>query len=395
MILGAGPFQLPAIRKAVARGHYVITVDYLPHNIGHKFSHQYVNCSTTDRECVARAARENDIDGICTFSSDVAIPTVGYVCEQLGLPGVSLVAAETLSMKHRFRSFLRECGLPHPQFVIARSFDEFREQEELIEYPVVFKPVDTSGSRGISCVSTPSEREAVRKAFENALQYSRSGTVCVEEFIRGVEVGGDGVLLDGKFLFITITHKHLDGFLVRGHSLPTNICDDDQKRVREILELCCSEVGYTDGPLNFDVIVSDERVVIIEMSPRNGGNGIPSVIARATGVDIEVATLALALGEEPDMTQHTTEIQGAASWVFGSERGGTLQSIRDLEAVRSDVPEVFDLFVAVPINGEVKPFEHNGNLVGYALFDCTPPERYDEITTRIEQALCMEITANE
>lgn len=391
MILGAGPFQVPGIQKAVALGHHVITVDYFPDNIGHRFSHERVNCSTTDRESVARAARDLEVGGICTFSSDVAVPTVGYVCEQLGLPGVSSVAAETMATKHLFRAFLRERGLPHPQFVAARSFDDLHNLARQLRFPVIFKPVDTSGSRGVTKVAKPDER-AVRTAFEYARAFSRSGTVCVEEFIEGIEVGGDAILHGGRLAFLAITHKHLSGFVVTGHNLPTTISPEDQMGVRAALEACCAALGYADGPLNFDVMVTPERPVILEMSARNGGNGIPSVIARATGIDVEVATLQIALGDSPVLGDGV-KISGAGSWVFGAAHRGVLRDVRQLDEVRDVVPELFDLYFAVEPGGVVNRFEHNGNLLGYALFDCDPPGRYDEIAAKISHALRIDIEA--
>jgi biotin carboxylase len=256
---------------------------------------------------------------------------------------------------------------------------------------MVFKPVDTSGSLGVTKLLAPDDC-AANVAFERARSYSRSGTVCVEEFVAGIEVGGDGVLRNGQFAFIAITHKHLDGFVVRGHNLPTNITVDDQRRVRFALEECCAALGYRDGPLNFDVMVSPERIVILEMSARNGGNGIPTIIARSTGVDVEVATITLALDEEINLPVDDPPIRGAGSLVFGSERAGVLRSIRGLADIQSEIPEVFDLYLAVLPGSVVNRFEHNGNLIGCALFDCEPPESYDAIATRIIQALCLVVT---
>ena len=390
MILGAGLFQLPAIRKAVDLGHYVITVDYLPENVGHKASHCYVNCSTTDRERVARAARDFGVDGVLTFGSDVAVPTVGYVCEQLDLPGVSLTAAETMTQKHLFRAFLQEHGLPHPKFVISKSAAGLREILEDLRFPVIFKPVDASGSRGLTKLDIPNESEIVA-AFDYAKGFSRSGVVCVEEFVDGTDVSGDGVLCNGSFSFIAITHKYLSDLIVTGHSMPANISNEAQARVIDALEKCCRALGYTDGPLNFDVMVSPEQIIIIEMSARNGGNGIPSVIARATGIDVEVASLRLALGEEPRMQLDSLAKGGAGSWIFGNAAGGLLGDLRGLEAICTDVPEVFDLYLAVQPGSPVKPFDHNGNLIGCALFDCKSSKHYEDITRRISHALQIRI----
>lgn len=390
MILGAGPFQLPAIRKAVELGYRVTTVDYLPDNVGHRHSQQSVNCSTADVECVYQAARDLKIDGICTFSSDVAVPTVAAVAARLGLHGARLKVAQIMADKGRFRAFLEEAGLDHPRFVIARDYAQAAAGFSRLQAPVIFKPVDASGSRGMTVLHAWTEAEA-RRAFAHALQFSRSSVVCVEEFIDAVEVGGDAFLSQGRIAFLAITHKHLSGLVVTGHSLPSNLSPEDQERVRAALDQTCAALGYGDGPLNFDVMVSPQRVVILEMSPRNGGNGIPAVIERATGVDVEELALRIAAGDPLPPLASMAMQQGAGSCVFGSRRGGLFKSIADADELRRAVPEVFDFHLALWPGERVSPFEHNGNLIGYVLFDCRDAADYDRLTRAINAALAIAI----
>lgn len=391
MILGAGPFQVPAIKKAVSLSLHVITVDYLPNNIGHRYSHEYVNCSTTDRDGVLQAAIQKNISGICTFSSDAAIPTVGYVTENIGLPGPSLAVAETMAYKHRFRAFLQAKGLSCPSFAIARSAEDAWKNANRLKFPILAKPVDTSGSRGISKVSS-CDSPAVTNAFAHAINFSPLGVVCLEEFIEGIEVGGDGFLCNGKFSFIAITHKHMRGFIVVGHSIPASISPFDQNRVRIALEDCCNAVGYNNGPLNFDVMVTTDEVFILEMSARNGGNGIPSVIDRATGVDLERMTIKYAVGEDVEPPLLNQKSNTAGSFIFGSEIEGILQHISNFDTVQVEVPELFGLFLAIHPGDKVSSFTHNGNLIGYALFDFLKPDSYDSVSQRILESLKIEVS---
>lgn len=391
MILGAGPFQVPAIRKAAALGCHVITVDYLPDNVGHKFSQHYVNLSTVDQEAVLQAARELRIDGICTFSSDVAIPTVAYVCSSMGLPGASVFAAETMATKHRFRAFLRQSGLACPDFLSGDNLDAITGNLDQITPPVVFKPVDTSGSRGITRLDR-FDPALVEKAFAKAQGYSRSKTVCVEEFVAGTEVGGDAILVDGRVAFVAITHKHLNGFVVTGHSLPTNISRRDQERVVEHIEAICDALAYRSGPLNFDAIVSSDRVTMLEMSARNGGNGIPAVIERATGVDVEAAAIHLALGIAPCWPDNREMKHGAGSFVFGSQTAGRLRRMCSAADLQRLVPEVFQAYFTRQSGDRIEAFEHNGNLIGFALFDCQDAADYERVTEKISASIDLEIS---
>lgn len=391
MILGAGPFQVPAIRKAAALGCHVITVDYLPDNVGHPYGHQFVNLSTVDKESILAAARDLRIDGICTFSSDVAISSVAYVCENLGLPGASPAVAETMATKHCFRAFLQRAQLASPHYVSGDTLESIATGLQRLSLPIIFKPVDTSGSRGITRLDCL-DLESAASAFRKAQSYSRSRTVCVEEFVAGTEVGGDAILVDGRVAVVAITHKHMRGFVVSGHSLPADITVQDQLRVVEHIETVCNALGYVSGPLNFDVIVSADAVIMLEMSARNGGNGIPEVIERATGVDVELAAIELALGLSPRFPDRVEIEHGAGSFVFGHSTGGRLERICSGEDLRRLVPEVFHVHFNKRPGDRIEPFEHNGNLIGFALFDCRNAAEYERITEEISDALNLEIS---
>jgi len=386
MILGAGLHQLSAIRKAVDLGYHVITADYLPDNVGHQDSHQYVNVSTVDLEGVLQAAVRMEIDGICTFSSDVALTTVGYVCDQMGLPGITREIAETVSNKDKFRSFMVRHNKRTPRFASGKQYEELYERMIELKLPIMVKPVDSSGSRGITKLETRDAGKA-SVAFHKARGFSRSGRVCMEEYLEGIEVGGDGILADGRFAFIAVTHKYLNNFIVTGHRLPTAISPEDRMCVVDTLEDCCQTLGYRNGPLNFDVIVDDHHATIIEIGGRTGGNGIPAVIQRATTVDVEAATLKSAMGEQVTFANRGDTIRGCGSVVFGSSSPGVLERISTFEELRHHLPKVLELNLALRKGQPVEAFGHNGSLIGYAVFDCADAGEYAMLSHRIVEAL--------
>jgi hypothetical protein len=258
----------------------------------------------------------------------------------------------------------------------------------------MFKPVDTSGSRGVSRVDAFDE-DQIRRAFEYAQGYSPSKAVCVEEYLDGTEVGGDGLLVDGRLAFAAITHKHKRGFVVTGHSLPTNISADDQERVCREVEVNCAATGYSDGALNFDVMVSPDRVTVLEMSPRHGGNGIPMLIEHGTGVDILAATLRFAVGEDVVLAADPAVRKPCGSWVFGSDRAGIVEEIASEEMVRSAVPEVLTCSIHAQQGEQVPAFIHNGNSLGFVLFDCFPQAEYEQVVARLQSALRLKVRAVE
>jgi biotin carboxylase len=390
LILGAGIHQVSAIRKAVAMGWRVVTADYLPGNLGHRYSHEYVNVSTADVDGVVREALRLRVDGVCTFGSDAALASVGAVCDRLGLRGISRRAAQIMSRKDLFRAFMRSGGRRAPRFVSGTKDSEVVESMAGLSFPVVVKPVDSSGSRGVARLDAMDPGKALA-AVRGAMGYSHSRTVCAEEFLEGVEVGGDGLLAGGRFAFVAVTQKHLDGFLVKGHRLPGALSPADAGAVVEALEDCCGALGYREGPLNFDVMVHGGRATIIEISGRLGGNGIPAVIERATGEDLEEAVLRGALGERTAFRSRGEALRGCASVVFGSPVGGTIERIESFEGVRRLVPEVLELRLAASEGERAEAFAHNGAMIGYAVFDCARAEDYASLSGRIVDSIGLRV----
>jgi len=386
MILGAGINQLLGIKKAVDLGYFVITLDFLPHNVGHNYSHQYVNCSTMDKERVLSIAKELNIDGIVTFASDVATSTVGFVAQQIGIPGGFATEAQIMSNKSKFRIHQKGQGLNRPDFIVGSSYEEIEKLLSSLITPLMFKPVDTSGSRGISRVCEINSSSCA-EAFEIAKRFSYTGTVIVEEFIEGTEVGGDGFLKDGKLKFAIITQKHTRHFVVTGHRIPTDLSIGDQERVIEELNKTCDTIGYTEGPINYDVIVTNEKITIMEMSPRLGGNGIPMIVERSTGFDIIGTSILFALNEDISFPKVSHPKNSCGSLVFGSEQKGVLEHIVAKDELVEAVPEVFEYSLNFNIGEVVPSFKHSGNSMGYVLFDCPVPTNYLLLTKTIEKTL--------
>ena len=189
LVLGGNLFQLPAIKYAKKRGYYVITCDYLPDNPGHKYADEYHNISTTDKEAVLKLAKELSIDGILCFCSDPAAPTDAYVTDKMGITGNPYEKIKILAEKHYWRKFLSENNFCVPK---AKAYTLFEEIDlDFWNYPVMVKPVDSSGSKGITKVY---DKDKVYSAFNYALSYSRNKIIIIEDYIEkiGYQIGGDG-----------------------------------------------------------------------------------------------------------------------------------------------------------------------------------------------------------
>ena len=198
-MLGGSLYQTYAIKEAVKMGYYVITCDYLPSNPGHQYAHEYHNVSTTDKEAVLKLARQLNVDGIVAYASDPAAPTAAYVCEQLGLPTSPYKSVEILSKKHLFRKYLSDHGFNVPR---AQSYTSYQEAEKDIDsfnLPIMVKPVDSSGSKGINKLT---DKSKLKSYFDDALSYSRDKIVIMEEFIekQGPQISGDAFSVNGELV---------------------------------------------------------------------------------------------------------------------------------------------------------------------------------------------------
>ena len=178
MLLGGNYFQMTLIKAAKELGCHVITVDYLPNNPGHKYADEYYNISTIDKEAILNLAKKLKIDGICTYASDISAPTVAYVAEKLGLPTNPYESVHILTNKHLMRKFLKEHKFNVPKSEGFNNFSDAFEYFRSLKKIAMIKPVDSSGSKGVSKISSEDE---FKSAYDEAMRYSLSKNIIVEE----------------------------------------------------------------------------------------------------------------------------------------------------------------------------------------------------------------------
>ena len=303
LMLGGSIYQTFAIKEAVKLGYYVITCDYLPGNPGHKFAHEYHNVSTTDKESVLALAKDLKVDGVVAYASDPAAPTAAYVCEKLGLPTSPFKSVEILSKKHLFRKYLAENGFNVPK---ANSYTRFEEAEQDLKnfhLPVMVKPVDSSGSKGVNKLTDPAQLKAF---FEDALSYSRDKIVLIEEFIvkNGPQISGDAFSVDGKLVFHCLGNEFYStkvdkDFAPLGECWPTVMSQEVIETLAVDLQRLISSLGMKSNAYNVEAIYGvDGKVYILELGARSGGSLIPQVTALATGVDMVPYVIKAAMGED-------------------------------------------------------------------------------------------------
>lgn len=306
MLLGGLRYLIPVIEAAHKLGLYVITCDYLPDNIAHKYSDEYRNVSIIDKEAVLKVARELEIDGIMSFAVDPGVVTAAYVAEQMGLPFAgSYEAVRILQNKDLFRNFLREHGFNCPWSYGFASVEEAIAASSTFSYPAIVKPTDAAGSKGVSRVDSLGELE---KAVNYAFKYSISGRIIIEEFLekKGCSSDTDSFSVDGKLAFVSFSAQRFDEsapnpYTPSAYSWPSTFSAEEEAELAGEIQRLITLLNLKTSIYNIETrVATNGKAYIMEMSPRGGGNRLAEVLRMATGVDLITAAVAAAVNEPID-----------------------------------------------------------------------------------------------
>ena len=285
LILGGGFQQLPAIRKAHELGLTVLLADYLPDAPGRREADQSFLISTRDKDKILDLARKEDVDGILAFASDPAEETAAYVAEKMDLPGGMYAAAGILGNKRKFREFLAMHRIPAP-----RHFPMDYPESDL-PYPVVIKPLDSSGSKGVTILRSYDAGRLLR-AYQAAVSCSLSGQAMTEEYIPyGYRhlIGGDVIVRGGNVVLYGLMdciREERKNLVPCGKIYPCGAGDEVKVRIARIMQTVIHGLSITDAEMNVEFIAGkDGEVYPIEIALRCGGNGIPQLLSDATGID--------------------------------------------------------------------------------------------------------------
>lgn len=332
MILGGSRYIIPVIKTAQVMGMHVITCDYLPDNIGHKYSDEYHNVSITDKEKVLELAKRLTIDGIVSFATDPGVVTAAYVAEKLGLPGCPYKSVEILQNKDKFRHFLSENKFNVPLAHGYSSKEDAKLGIKQFSFPVIVKPVDSAGSKGVSRVDN---YEALDAALSEAFDHSLSGRVIIEEFLEKVGCSSDTdcFSVDNKLVFASFDCQYFDEnslnpYTPAGYSWPSDMPASAQSELRSELQRLIKLLQLGTSIYNVETrFCTDGKAYIMEVSPRGGGNRLAEMLKIACGQDLIEANIRGALGM-PIQELHDPVYKGAwAEYIIHSNKQGIFEKL--------------------------------------------------------------------
>ena len=385
MLLGGLRYLKPVIEAAHKQGYYVITADYLPDNIAHKWSDEYCNVSIIDKEAVLKEAQRLQIDGIMSFACDPGVVAASYVQNKMGLPSFGpFESVEILQNKDKFRAFLTKNGFNVPQAKGFDSIDAAMEEIYWYPWPVIVKPTDAAGSKGVTRVDKP---EDLKPALEYAMEHSISGHIIVEEFIdkQGCSSDTDSFTENGKLKFVSFCAQRFDAeatnpYTPAAYSWPSTFTKEQEEYLTSEIQRLITLLNMKTAVYNIEVRVAlNGKPYIMELTPRGGGNRLCEMLRYATGVDMITAITRAMVGdpilepiEQKPYNGHWAEI------ILHADKSGVFDHLEICKDLPAEIAEE-DLWVKK--GDKVESFEGANNAIGTLVLKFQTSEKLEYAIT--------------
>lgn len=333
-ILGGGQWQVPTIRLAKSLGYRTLVTDIFAERPGYTWADEYAVRDITDREGTLKVAQQHRIDGIVCDTTDVGVPTMAYVAEKMGLPGIGYETALNFTNKYRMRSITSAAGVSNPCFRLAESVQAACKAAAHVGFPAVIKPLDNQSSRGVHIVYSPQEIEA---AYSDAARSTHADAVLVEGFLDGVEVTVESFSLDGEVVVLGISDK--DHFPHRPEvasrlTYPADFPPAILEKICEVNQRVIKALGMKTGVTHAEYMVVSSDVYLVEIAARGGGSRVYSdIVPYLAGAPIPQAYLQFIAGES--ISVRPDGEQRAANLAFFPFPSGRVRRICGVEEARA------------------------------------------------------------
>ena len=365
-IIGASYLQLPLIRKAKAMGLETHVFAWAAGDVGESEADHFYPISIVERERILEECRRIGIDGICSIASDLAMLTVNYVAQQMGLTSNSMAATEVSTNKSLMRQRFAQMGDPSPRSV--RVTPETKLDAIDLAYPLIVKPVDRSGSRGVTKITRPDQ---LAGAVERAMAQGFEKAAVVEEFAEGIEYSVESLSWQGAHTVLAVTRKYTTGapgFIETGHIEPAGLDAGTLKRVEAVTRHALTSLGLTCGASHTEIKIDrDGAIRLIEIGGRMGGDCIGSALVElSTGIDFVRAVIETALGRAPENIKPLFHRAAAVRFIL------TQDDLNALERVKREAPQMLKEYSVQPFDG--RQVTDSSTRFGYFLLHADAPE---------------------
>lgn len=395
LLLGGSAQQVVAINTAKSLGYYTVLIDYLSDNPGQYVADKYYSDSTTDVDAVYRIAKEEKVSGILAYASDPAALPAAIVAERLGLPTNPSESVAVLGVKDKFRKFLQEHCFACPRFYTFSPHDdieEIRDRVKSFTFPIVVKPTDSSGSKGVTKLH---DLRNLEFAIKDADSYSRNKILIAEEYInRGFPevIGGDIFIWNGKVTLYgemsCLRGNHGKGLVPIGEKKPSGLNIRQIENVHKELQRLITELDIKFGEMNIEIILDkDDQVHFLEVGPRAGGNMIPIQLSDAFGCDLVKANVLAAMGEDPQLEISPKE--GCfMTYVLHSYENGKFDGVHIDERISS---HVYRKVIYKKAGDDVESFDGAGKAVGIMFLHFDSAEEMEAVGEKMEELVTVNL----
>ena len=332
-IIGASYLQLPLIEKAKEMGFTTHAFAWSANDVGEKAADFFYPISIVELDTITEKCREIGICGVCSIGTDLGNYTVNYVADKLGLPGNSMDCTRKSTNKHLMRKAFEEHGDPSPRSYLVDLSSDLSALP--LNYPVIVKPTDRSGSRGIFKLESA---EGLKEAIVQAVAAGFEKKALVEEFVEGTEYSVEGISFDGEHHILAMTLKYTTGaphFIETGHLEPAPVSKEVYEKTVRIVTHALDSLGIRNSASHSELKIDGKgNIRLIEIGSRMGGDCIGShLVSYTTGIDYIKAVIQVACGEKPDLEPRGETCSAEVRFIL------TREDLREFERIKAEEPE--------------------------------------------------------
>lgn len=382
MILGAGIYQVPLIKTAKRLGIYSIVVSIKGKYPGFELADKIYYEDTTDYETILEIAKKEQIDGIVTVGTDVAVITIGKVCDELGLCGLTFEAAKIAANKLLMKTKYEEYGVRTAKFrKIPLETSDVADRLSALSFPLIFKSVDSSGSRGIVRVDSEAEFDA---AIQSVRENTRSDYYIVEEFIEGEEFGAQAFVYKGEVRFILPHGDYVfqgDTGVPIGHFAPYDLKESVVKDALYQLSGAIRAMGLDNCAINADFILKDDKTYVLEIGGRSGATCLAELVSIYYDFDYYEKILRCSLGEDVAFECDRAAVPNASMLLRSEKTSGIIESQINRNP---ENPNIYEVQFDYKPGDHVEKFRVGPHRIGHVI---TKGSTIEQAVDALEKAL--------
>ena len=387
LVFGVGELQKSIIGRAHNKGLFVIGIDPCADAFCKDDVDSFEIVGGQDYEGTLAVAKKYNVSAVVTAATDKPLVMMARVAEELNLPFYSVETAQWSTDKYQMKQRFIAGGVPCAKGRLVKSAQETAD----FVYPVIVKPRDNSGSRGVKLCRTQKE---LQSCIDEALEYSHLDSVLVEEFIEGQEYSIESLHYNGKTEVVQFTEKKTTEFpynVELGHKQPANLTENQRNAVRDVIAKIGTALHFENCPSHTELKINERGIFVIETSPRLGGDYITStLVPLSTGINIEDQLLNIALGEPVDTKTDRTE--KASGVCFFSLPEGTVTAIDEKIKDVSTWPGIVDFNLKLKVGDKVDKITSSLNRYGQFIVKANNRKEIDELTAKYEIAITKKIS---